>query len=121
MDYWGNSYAEAVRRLSGRLRLENPGRFERTRYSIHVCGGWLLGTAHSAVYFFPRNFVYTGNPEKADFILCMTRWNRDRYIQAPLYLAVERFGVPLTVVKDLRAVSGAPVRARRGPRPRVEE
>jgi hypothetical protein len=102
MDYWGNSYAEAVRMLVDRLRRENPRRFARTRYDIHVCGGWFYGAATSAVYFFPRNFRHTNEVEKADFVLCLTRWNRDREIEAPVYFEVERFGVPLAVVKDRR-------------------
>jgi hypothetical protein len=107
MDYWGNSYAEAVRALQDRLRRERPRAFARTRYKIHVCGGWQRGTPSSAVYFFPPNFVYTRELAKADFVLCLTRWRQDLEIEGPIYLTVERFGVPLTVVKDRRAPAAA--------------
>jgi hypothetical protein len=102
MDYWGNSYAEAVRMLARALHQENPRQFARTAYSIHICGGWQQGSVASALYFFPRNFVYQRDLDKADFVLCMTRWDQDKEVEAPIYFNVERFGVPLTVVKDLR-------------------
>jgi hypothetical protein len=107
LDYWGNSYAETVAQLAERLRQENPAMFARTRYNVHVCGGWLYGSATSAAYFFPRNFFYADKPETADFILCLTRWDRDQGFEAPVYFSVERFGSPLSVVFDRRALSSS--------------
>ena len=94
-----------VAQLAERLRQEYPAMFARTRYDIHVCGGWLYGSATSATYFFPRNFFYADKPETADFILCLTRWDRDKGFEAPVYFSVERFGSPLSVVFDRRALS----------------
>ncbi len=89
-DYWGTSYREAVEQLAG---LVDPNR----EWKLHCFGAkWL------AEPFLPDNIRYVEDSAEADFYLSMTRLKRHLAVDAPVLVTVERHGVILAVVKDLR-------------------
>jgi hypothetical protein len=96
LDYWGNSYAEAVHELTQYLERErNGGRFKI--YHVAVCSS---GT--SASYFFPPFLKMAKTDEEADFYVSVTRLNCDNAYEGDEIIAVEREGAILSVVKDRR-------------------
>src|SRR5438067_2133286 len=54
LDYWANSYAEAVQGLENYLRTEYGADFEEREFTVAVCGPSI-----SADYYFPPNFRFT--------------------------------------------------------------
>ena len=99
LDYWANSYAEAVRGLEARLNAEYGADFEEREFTVAVCGPPI-----SARYFFPSNFRLTHQPQKAEFFIAFTKDNCDRSVSGkPLY-RVERMGALLSVVLDRRDI-----------------
>jgi hypothetical protein len=96
LDYWGNSYAEAVHELAQYLERErNGGRFRI--YHVAVCSS---GT--SASYFFPPFLKMAKTDEEADFYVSVTRLDCDEAYEGDEIIAVEREGAILSVVKDRR-------------------
>lgn len=92
-DYWGNSYAEALRLLAARLeRKRSP-----TRVPIYTCKGAVLADYYTAPYF-----ERVKSPQEARYFIANTRWGCDRSIRASTIINVSREGVPLTLVKRLR-------------------
>jgi len=99
LDYWANSYAEAVRGLVTYLRREYGAGFDKRQFSVAVCG-----PALSADYYFPANFRFAKDPIHADFFVAFTKDNCDRSLPGlPIY-KVERMGALLSVVLDRRAI-----------------
>ena len=97
LDYWANSYAEAVRGLEQKLRAQYGPDFEEHEFTVAVCG-----PATPARYYFPGNFRLTYQREQAEFFIAFTKDNCDRSLRGtPLY-RVERMGVLLSVVLDRR-------------------
>jgi hypothetical protein len=89
-DYWGTSYREAVEQLAG---LVDPDE----EWKLHCFGAkWL------AEPFLPDNIRYVEDSTEADFYLSITRLNRHLATDAPVLVTVERHGVILAVVRDLR-------------------
>src|SRR5205823_11441086 len=68
MDYWANSYAEAVHGLEAYLNAQYGADFEEREFSVAICGPPI-----SARYFFPSNFRLTHQPHKADFFIAFTQ------------------------------------------------
>jgi hypothetical protein len=99
LDYWANSYAEAVRGLKARLNAEYGADFEEREFTVAVCGPPI-----SARYFFPSNFRLVHNPEKADFFIAFTKDNCDRRLPGKPVYRVERMGALLSVVLDRRDI-----------------
>ncbi len=66
LDYWGNSYAEAVRGLERALRDRYKEDFAAHTFKIRVCGPKV-----SAKYYFPPNFVEADSDREADFVISM--------------------------------------------------
>ncbi|HEX2116465.1 MAG TPA: glycosyltransferase family 39 protein [Alphaproteobacteria bacterium] len=96
LDYWGNSYAEAVRELTQYLERERgKGRFKI--YRVAVCSSGI-----SASYFFPPFLKMARNDDEADFYVSVTRLNCDDAYEGDEIIAVEREGAILSVVKDRR-------------------
>ena len=54
LDYWANSYAEAVQGLEDYLRAAYGPDFEEREFTVAVCGPPI-----SADYYFPANFRFT--------------------------------------------------------------
>ena len=123
LDYWANSYAEAVQGLEHYLRAEYDADFEEHEFSVAVCGPPI-----SADYYFPPNFRFTRRRETADFFIAFTKDNCDQSLPGRPVYRVERMGALLSVVLDrreLRIVAGAAkqaaaqVPAKRAPIPSI--
>jgi hypothetical protein len=99
LDYWANSYAEAVRGLESYLRTEYGADFEEREFTIAVCGPPI-----SARYYFPANFRLTHKRENAEFFIAFTKDNCDRSMPGRPVYRVERMGVLLSVVLDRRDI-----------------
>ena len=97
MDYWANSYAEAVHGLEAYLNAQYGADFEEREFSVAICGPPI-----SARYFFPSNFRLTHQPHKADFFIAFTQDNCDRSLPGKPVYRVERMGALLSVVLDHR-------------------
>jgi hypothetical protein len=96
LDYWGNSYAEAVRELSQYLERERAGGRYKV-YHVAVCSS---GT--SASYFFPPFLKMAKDDNETDFYISVTRLGCDDAFEGDEIITVEREGAILSVVKDRR-------------------
>jgi hypothetical protein len=97
LDYWANSYAEAVRGLEDYLRREYGADFEEREFTVAVCG-----PPNSARYYFPDNFRLLHQQNKAEFFIAFTKDNCDRSLPGKPVYQVERMGALLSVVLDRR-------------------
>lgn len=100
MDYWANSYKEAVELLTDYLKHKDSAQFQQKTYTIAVCGPWF-----SAEYYFPDNFKIEPDFQKADFLISFTRFNCDQVPLGGRIAAVKRMGVELSVIKDLKSLN----------------
>ncbi len=103
LDYWGNSLLEATRGLAEFVEAEYGGPPPAGAYKVWVCGHPL-----SAGYFFPPYLTLTKTHADADFLISFTQADCHKRFKGKQILAVERFGVALSVVKDRRALLGRP-------------
>jgi hypothetical protein len=99
LDYWANSYAEAVQGLEGYLITAYGLDFEDREFTVGVCGPPI-----SADYYFPANFRYTRQRAQADFFIAFTKDNCDRALPGRSVYRVERMGALLSVVLDRREI-----------------
>jgi hypothetical protein len=97
LDYWANSYSEAVQGLENYLRAAYGPDFEEREFTVAVCGPPI-----SADYYFPANFRYTRQRTQADFFIAFTKDNCDRALPGRPVYQVERMGALLSVVLDHR-------------------
>ena len=97
LDYWANSYAEAVQGLEDDLLTLYAVDFEDREFSVAVCGPPV-----SADYYFPSNFRFTRDRARADFFIAFTKDNCDRSLPGRPVYRVERMGALLSVVLDRR-------------------
>jgi len=97
LDYWANSYAEAVQGLEDYLRIMYGADFEEREFTVAVCGPPI-----SAGYYFPPNFRFTRQRAEADFFIAFTKDNCDRSLPGRPIYQVERMGALLSVVLDRR-------------------
>jgi hypothetical protein len=97
LDYWANSYAEAVQGLEDYLYAKYGSNFEDREFTVAVCG-----PAISADYYFPANFRFTRRRAQADFFIAFTKDNCDRSLPGRPIYRVERMGVLLSIVLDRR-------------------
>jgi len=95
LDYWANSYAEAVTGLKRHLvaRYGRAG-FERRRFNVAVCG-----PSTSAAYFFPGNFYLVADRSLANFFIRIEEVCRE--VGGREVARVERLGVRLSTVLEL--------------------
>jgi hypothetical protein len=100
LDYWANSYAEAVQGLVDHLRITYGADFEDHEFTVAVCGPPI-----SADYYFPPNFRFTRQRAAADFFIAFTKDNCDRSLPGRLLYQVERMGAVLSVVLDRRDIA----------------
>src|SRR5262245_524180 len=70
LDYWANSYAEAVQGLEDYLRVQYGADFEEREFTVAVCGPPV-----SADYYFPPNFRFIRERSSADFFIAFTKDN----------------------------------------------
>jgi hypothetical protein len=99
VDYWANSYAEAVRGLETYLQNEYGADFEEHEFTVAVCGPPI-----SAAYYFPSNFRFVHRHDQADFFIAFTKDNCDRALPGRPIYRVERMGALLSVVLDRRDI-----------------
>jgi len=99
IDYWANSYAEAVRGLEAYLENEYGADFEEHEFTVAVCGPPV-----SAAYYFPGNFRFVHKRDQADFFIAFTKDNCDRALPGRAIYRVERMGALLSVVLDRRDI-----------------
>jgi hypothetical protein len=99
IDYWANSYAEAVRGLEAYLQNEYGADFEEHEFTVAVCGPPI-----SAIYYFPGNFRFVHRRDQADFFIAFTKDNCDRALPGRPIYRVERMGALLSVVLDRRDI-----------------
>src|SRR5436190_18859618 len=97
LDYWANSYAEAVRGLEDYLRAEYGADFEEREFTVAVCG-----PPASAGYYFPPNFRLARDRARADFFIAFTKDNCERSTPGRPIYRVERMGALLSLVLDRR-------------------
>jgi hypothetical protein len=97
LDYWANSYAEAVQGLEKYLYAKYGANFEDQEFTVAVCGPPI-----SADYYFPPNFRFTRRRAQADFFIAFTKDNCDRSLPGRPIYRVERVGVLLSIVLDRR-------------------
>jgi Dolichyl-phosphate-mannose-protein mannosyltransferase len=97
LDYWANSYAEAVQGLENYLQAAYGPDFEDREFTVAVCGPPI-----SADYYFPSNFRFTRQRAQADFFIAFTKDNCDRSLPGRPVYRVERMGALLSVVLDRR-------------------
>lgn len=97
LDYWGNSYREAVDRLVAYIKDEEERTEISRMYSVIVCSS---GT--SAAYYFPANLVLASDEKKADFYISNTRLGCDKVFDGDTIITVERDDAILSLVKDRR-------------------
>lgn len=100
LDYWGNSYREAVERLATIVAREP--RDAAASFRVMVCSA---GT--SAAYFFPPGMTLARDEYEADFYIASTRLRCDEEYEGDVAAVVQRDGAVLTVVKDRRALRAA--------------
>ncbi len=96
LDYWANSYREAVELL----REHVAGVAARDRRVVRV---WAVGAERSASYYFPDYLVPVSGPEQADYVISFTRWDLHRRVPGRTIARVERQGAVLAVVKETGA------------------
>jgi hypothetical protein len=119
LDYWANSYSEAVQGLEDYLRTVYGADFEEREFTVAVCG-----PAVSADYYFPPNFRFTRKLAEADFFIAFTKDDCDRSLPGRPVYQVERLGALLSVVldrRDLLAERRAAKRAEAGSPSRLAE
>jgi Dolichyl-phosphate-mannose-protein mannosyltransferase len=100
LDYWANSYAEAVQGLEDHLRAQYGLDFEEREFTVAVCG-----PPYSAQYYFPGNFRFIEEDDQADFFIAFTKDDCDRSLPGRPVYQVERMGALLSVVLDRRHTS----------------
>jgi hypothetical protein len=98
LDYWANSYAEAVGALEDHLRAEYGADFMNHDFTVAVCG-----PPNSAAYYFPSNFIYTWPHEQAQFFIAFTKDDCEKSLPGKVIYRVERMGTLLSEVIDRRA------------------
>jgi Dolichyl-phosphate-mannose-protein mannosyltransferase len=99
LDYWANSYAEAVHGLETYLQNQYGAEFEEREFTVAVCGPPV-----SAAYYFPGNFRFVHQRDTADFFIAFTKDNCDQALSGrPIYRVV-RMGALLSVVLDRRDI-----------------
>lgn len=97
LDYWANSFAEAVSGLETRLRKQYGADFEDREFTVAV-----QGPIVSARYYFPPNFRSVADPKDADFVIGFSLQDTDRALSDRALVKVTRMGALMSVVVDHR-------------------
>jgi hypothetical protein len=95
-DYWGSSFKEAAQQIQDLVAKEGgvpPGKI----FKIAICGPW-----DSAMIYLPPDYEPVVANEPAEFFLSTTRWMCQNMRPGKEVIRIERLGVPLAIVKDLR-------------------
>lgn len=101
MDYWVNIMPAAVRDLETYLdQAATPANLlHPPRYTVAVCGERVSFENEA-----DRRLQFTPDWSRADFFIAPTHMNCDRVLRGKIVKLIERVGVPIGVVKDLRGI-----------------
>jgi hypothetical protein len=102
LDYWANSYAEAVDGLQDHLHEQYGADLKDKDFTVAVCGPPI-----SADYFFPANFIFTEDWSNADFFIAFTKDDCHKTLPGNEIFRVEKMGTLLSVVLDRREIIAA--------------
>ncbi len=102
LDYWANSYDEAVHGLEDYLQAQYGADFMDRDFTVAVCGPPI-----SADYFFPKNFIPSDDRAHADFFIAFTKDDCHKSLPGEVVYRVERMGALLSVVLDRREIVAA--------------
>ena len=103
LDYWANSYAEAVGGLEDYLRAEYGADFMDHDFTVAVCGPPI-----SAGLLLPGEFhLHRQTAQNAEFFIAFTKDNCNKALPGKEIYRVERMGTLLSVVLDRRDDPGA--------------
>jgi hypothetical protein len=94
-DYWVNIMPEAVRELEAYVRRIDPE--GRSRYTVGVCGERLAYEKQSS-----GRLQWTPDWKRSDFFIAPTHMNCDQVLRGRTVKSIDRLGVTIGVVKDLR-------------------
>ncbi len=98
LDYWGASFKEAAQQLQQFVAREGgipPGKI----YRIAICGPW-----DAAMIYLPPDYDSVVANKPAEFFLSTTRWMCQNMRPGKEIIRIEREGVPLSIIKDLRGL-----------------
>jgi hypothetical protein len=115
-DYWVNIMPAAVKNLEIYLDEmdRQAGRLLPQHYTVGVCGERVSFENEA-----DRRLQWTPDWDHADFFIAPTHMNCDQVLRGKIVNVIERVGVPIGVVKDLRGLSPqarwAPVEVAHGP------
>jgi Dolichyl-phosphate-mannose-protein mannosyltransferase len=101
-DYWVNIMPEAVSELERYIDSANirATAIKPLHYSVAVCGERISFENEAK-----SELQWTGDWSHADFFIAPTHMNCDQVLRGMTVSVIERLGVPIGVVKDLRGVS----------------
>ncbi len=68
-------------------------------FTVAACGPPI-----SAAYYFPSNFIFTADPENAEFFIAFTKDKCNKALPGKEIYRVERMGTLLSVVLDRRDI-----------------
>lgn len=99
MDYWGQSYGEAVRQLVQHVRKnEQAGEALSASYKVSA-----FGPKHTLLFYLPPGFEYCDVIEEADYVIAFTRFGVDKSVPGKTIGTVSRMGVDLSIIKQPRS------------------
>jgi hypothetical protein len=103
LDYWFGSMPEAINHLEAYLRRTEPGNESRPMriYSVAVCGERL--PFEKAVTLPQLKWDFKHEWKQSDFFIAPTQLNCDGDVDGKIIGTVERLGVVIAYIKDLRA------------------
>jgi len=113
LDYWFASMPEAINHLEAYLRRTEPGIDGRPThvYSVAVCGERL--PFEKAVTLPQLKWDFRQEWNESDFFIAPTQLNCDADVDGKIIGTVERLGVVIAYIKDLRALKPPETMARR--------
>jgi hypothetical protein len=119
-DYWVNIMPAAVKDLEAYLdQIDRHDPLRPQHFTVGVCGERVSFENEA-----DRRLQWTPDWDHADFFIAPTHMNCDQVLRGRIVNVIERVGVPIGVVKDLRGLSPqarwAPVEVAHGPANRVD-
>jgi hypothetical protein len=113
LDYWFGSMPEAINQLEAYLRRTAPGdaNWQTRSYSVAVCGERLA--FEKAVTLPQLKWDFRQEWDQSDFFIAPTQLNCDQDVDGRIIGTVERLGVVIAYIKDLRPPNPPETTARR--------
>jgi hypothetical protein len=113
LDYWFGSMPEAIHQLEAYLRRTEPGdaNWQTQVYSVAVCGERL--PFEKAVTLPQLKWDFKQEWSESDFFIAPTQLNCDEDVNGRIIGTVERLGIVIAYIKDLRAPNPPETMARR--------